>query len=265
MMRLDYGTQLSPLPIKLSIGTLRKPKLVDIALLGFDQFSSFEAFSKMTPESYYTTFKEEVGGVQQWESMNDDERDQLTMYQLILKDDFLKKTYVSLFDFFFIEKVIFRDDLFILLNGNIRENDEISQENVRGVIHEKIFPDVLDVIQQICCIHEAEEDINTLKFKNKTARKIYEKMLKAQKEEKKKKKADINLSLPNIISAVSNRHQTINPINVWDLTLFQLLDTFSRMQASTVYDIDSTRVSVWGDEKKVFNIALWYKNEYDKK
>jgi hypothetical protein len=31
-----------------------------------------------------------------------------------------------------------------------------------------------------------------------------------------------------------------------------------------MFDIDSTRVSVWGDEKKTFNAALWYKNNYDK-
>lgn len=104
-----------------------------------------------------------------------------------------------------------------------------------------------------------------MKFKNSAARKIYEKLLSAQKKEKKRRKADINLSLPNIISAVSNCHPTINPINVWDLTLFQLFDTFNRMRANKIYEIDSTRVSVWGDEKKTFDIALWYKNEYDKK
>ena len=38
-----------------------------------------------------------------------------------------------------------------------------------------------------------------------------------------------------------------------------------RLQVNKVYDIDARRVSVWGDEKKTFNIALWYKNEYDKK
>jgi hypothetical protein len=122
------------------------------------------------------------------------------------------------------------------------------------------------LIQQVCCIFEDDEEPEeNMKFKNSAARKIYEKLLSAQKKEKKRKKADINLSLPNIISAVSNCHPTINPINVWDLTLFQLFDTFNRMRANKIYDIDSTRVSVWGDEKKTFDIALWYKNEYDKK
>ena len=43
------------------------------------------------------------------------------------------------------------------------------------------------------------------------------------------------------------------------------MDAFNRLQRNTMYDIDSTRVSVWGDEKKTFDVSLWYKNEYDKK
>ena len=29
--------------------------------------------------------------------------------------------------------------------------------------------------------------------------------------------------------------------------------------------MEKTRVAVWGDEKKTFNPAKWYKNEFDKK
>lgn len=218
----------------------------------------------MTPERFYTTIKGD-DGKKMWESMSDKQKDQMTMYSLLLEDESLLKTYIDLFNFFFVEQVVFKEGFFVILREDTDICENILSENVRGVIHEKSFQQVLELIQQICCIYEKEEDVGKLKFKNNAARKIYEKILKAQKEEKSKKKADINLSLPNIISAVSNRHQTINPINVWDLTLFQLLDSFNRLQVGTVYDIDSTRVSVWGDEKKTFNIALWYKNEYDKK
>ena len=104
-----------------------------------------------------------------------------------------------------------------------------------------------------------------MKFKNNLAKKLMQKMLKAQKEEKKRKKADINMSLPNIISAVSSRHPSINLINVWELTIFQLFDVFGRLQANAMFEIDCKRVSTWGDEKKTFDAALWYKNQYDKK
>ena len=92
-----------------------------------------------------------------------------------------------------------------------------------------------------------------------------EKILKEKKQEKKKNKLDKNMTIPNIISALSNKHPSLNYTNIWDLTIFQLLDSFNRIQANSVYEIDSTRVSVWGDEKKTFDASLWYKNEYDKK
>lgn len=260
-MQFDYGTQLSPHPILLSIGTLRKPTLSDIGALTFDKFNMFQAFLKMTPEQFYTKFKE--GGKEYWESLSDDQKSSLTMYYLVLNDEAVKNTYVEIFDFFFVESVVFQEGVFIILKSPIGDNIEISADNVRGVIHEKTFLQILGLIQEICCIYSKEKSIDEMKFKNKIARKLYEKMLKAQEQEK--KKADINMSLPNVISAVSNKHPSINPINVWDMTIFQLLDAFNRLQVNSMYDIDCTRVSVWGDEKNTFDAALWYKNNFDTK
>lgn len=262
-MVLDYGTQLSPAPIKLSIGTIKKPLLRDIALISFEKFNLFEAFLKMTPERFLTNIKD--NGVQYWDSIDTEQRKQISMYDLILTDSSLCDVYVEIFNFFFVEPVVFSEGLFIILKDGTDPSDLTSPTNIRGVIHDKIFAQTLELIQQVCSIYEKEESTEGLKFKNRAARKIYEKMLKAQKQEKTQKKADINMSLPNIISAVSNMHPTINPINVWDMTVFQLLDSFNRLRVNVAYQIDLTRVSVWGDEKKSFNIALWYKNYYEKK
>ena len=38
-MFLDYGTQVSPTPISLSIGTIKKPKLIDISEITFERCS----------------------------------------------------------------------------------------------------------------------------------------------------------------------------------------------------------------------------------
>lgn len=264
MMKLDYGTLLSPMPIKLSIGTLRKPTLKEICDLGFDKFNTYEAFLKLTPEIYYTKLKEN-SGEHSWNEMTDNQRDSLTLFGIIMYDEELQRQYVEIFNYFFIENVIFQDDIFILLNRIVDDISSIKPEDVHGVIHEQIFVQVLEVIQQICCIYDDEELLDEPKYKNKLAKKIYEKILKAQKEQKKQKKSDINLSLPNIISAVSNNHPSINPINVWDMHVFSILDSFNRLRVNSMYKIDCTRVSVWGDEKKTFDSTLWYKNNYDKK
>lgn len=261
-MRLDYGTQISPSPIKLSIGTLRKPKLIDVSDLGFDKLSAFELFAKMTPETYFIKIKEEAGKAY-WESLTDEQHDQITMFYLIKTDESLQEIYTDMLNFFFVEPVVFQEDVFIIFKNNTDFNSELSVNDIRGVINEDTFLQVLILIQQICCIYEEEQSIDELKFKNKTARKLYEKMLKAQKQEK--KKSDSNLTLPNIISAVSNSHPSVNPINIWDMTIYQLIDSFDRLQTNKLYDINQRRVSVWGDEKKTFDPTLWYKNNYDKK
>ena len=261
-MRLDYGTQISPAPITLSIGTLKKPTLREISELTFDKFSYFEFLMKMTPELYYTKLKVEYGK-KYWDSIPEDKRDAMTMYDIIISDESVRNSYLDLMNFFFIETVIFSEDYFILLKQGIADMNELNPDNVRGAISKDLFGQVLEVMQQICCIYSEDESKENLKFKNALAKKLYEKMLKAEKE--KNKKADLNLSLPNVISSLSNKHPSINYTNVWELTVFQLMDSFNRVQTNTMYEIDSTRVSVWGDEKKTFDFTLWYKNNYDKK
>ncbi len=244
----------------LSIGSLRKPKLIEIAQLSFDKFSLYETFLKMTPELFYTKIKGDDGKAY-WDSLTEEQQDSITMYDLILEDAALQNMYVEIFDFFFIEPIIFKDGLFIILNKTIENDTDISAEDIRGLIQDKTFLQVLDILQQVCCIHSKEDIQKDMKFKNKLAEKLFRKMKNAERQEN--RKADNNLSIPNIISAVSNKHPTISPLTVWDLTLFQLLDSFNRIKQNTLFDIDCTRLSVWGDEKKTFDAAFWCKNVYD--
>ena len=152
-----------------------------------------------------------------------------------------------------------------MLKENIAKPDETKEQQVRGVIAKENFSEVIGLLQQICCIYNEEESLDDMKFKNNLARKLMEKMLKAKKKEQETKKSDLNLTIPNIISSLANKHPSLNYVNIWDLTIFQLLDAFNRIISNSIYDIDSTRVSVWGDEKKTFDVSLWYKNNYDKK
>lgn len=264
-MRLDYGTQLSPVPITLSIGTLRKPTLKEISKITFDRFSFYEFFLKLSPEIYYTKLRKENDGEAFWDSLTEEEQDKITIYNIIEEDEKIRSTYVEIFNFFFVETVIYQEGFFILLKDEVANPEKIKREQVRGAIAKDNFQQVMSLLQQICCIYNEEESLDDMKFKNNLARKLMEKMLKAKKKEQETKKSDLNLTIPNIISSLANKHPSLNYVNIWDLTIFQLLDAFNRTQANSMYDIDSTRVSVWGDEKKTFDVSLWYKNNYDKK
>lgn len=265
-MKLNYGTQLSPAPIELSIGTLIKPTLQKISELTFEVFYEYEGLIKMTPEFFYTKVKDK-DGVSYWDSLSDEEKNEISLYSIVVNNQRLTNKFVDIFNFFFEESVVFKDGYFILLcnSENLDVENMLIKHNVRGVISKDLFPQVLDVIQQVCCIEDENEEEKNIKFSGKLAEEMYKKMQKAKKAQMKKKKGSVDFSLPNIISAVSNRHPTINPINVWQLTVFQLMDAFNRMQTNSIFDIDCTRVSVWGDKEKTFDAALWHKNKYDKK
>lgn len=266
-MNLDYGTLLSPEPIKLSIGTIRKPTLKEISELSFERFSTYQLFLNIKPEDYYTKIRL-TDGAQYWESLSDEEKKFITMYDVIKSEKEMQAVYAEILSFFFVERVIYQDGIFFILSiedDTIPESEiNINSGVLRGVIHDRTFPEVLDILQQICCIKEEVIDDSDAVFKNEKAKKLWERMKKAKEMSRKKAKADINLTLPNIISSVAAKSNNLNIISIWDITLFQLYDQFNRLQNNDAHYINSIRVSVWGDEKKKFDYALWYKNIFNR-
>lgn len=266
-MKLDYGSLLSPEPIRLSIGSIRIPTLREISRLTFLKFNIFQIFLKMSPEDYYTKLNLNKSVI--WENMTDEEKESLTLYDIVTHDEDACKTYTELFNFFFVEDVIYKDGIFFVLNesNTTDSNIEITPENLGGIIHEDTFYTMLDILQQVCCLKNddilEEKDV---KFKNEKARILWERMQEAAKENEKKTrgKNNANLSIPNIISSVAAKSTSLNINSIWDITLFQLYDQFNRLQNNDAYSINSMRVAAWGDEKKTFDYALWYKNMFDK-
>lgn len=266
-MKLSYDKLLCPLPIKLPMGSVYNHKLIEIAEIGFEQFNLYEMFLKITPKVYYTEFKGENGN-KFWDSLSDEQKQDMNMFSVILEDESLQRLYLDIFNFFFVEKVYFKESIFVILKDGYEMTEELHLDAVRGVIFEDNFSQVLYDLQQICCIaSEDEEDEKPPKYKNKLAKRLYERMQKAGQEQKEResKKNAVDLCIPNIISKVSNNHPSINPINVWELTMFQLLDSFKCVQFTKAYDINSIHCAVWGDEEKKFDATLWYHNQYDNK
>ena len=265
-MRFDYGTQISPFPIPLSVGMLRKPKLRDIAdpkskpAMSFTKFMFYEFLISMTPKEFFTKAEVEKGQ-EFWDSLSEEEKRGLTVYDLIQLNPTLMQNFLEVFNFFFEETVLFVEGVFVLVNPDKDYSiDTPQREDIVGVIDSHNFSEILYAIQQVCCIAQEEEE--TPKFKNKIAEQMYYRMKEAEKEQK--KKADKDMTLPNIISKVSAKHNSLNFTNIWDLTIFQLLDNFASMREGAMFEIEWTRVAVWGDEKRTFDPARWYKNDFDK-
>jgi hypothetical protein len=54
-------------------------------------------------------------------------------------------------------------------------------------------------------------------------------------------------------------------LNVWELTIFQLVDSFQRTTINKVDGINRTSVAVWGDEDNTFKNDQWLSNRFDVK
>ena len=258
-MILDYGTQISFEPIKLAVGTIKKPTLREISKISFAKFQLFESILRLEPQDFFENDKIDNSIKEFWNKLTDEEKSKVTTYTILLIDEQIAILFTEAFDFFFEEDVSFEGNIFIL-----RKQGEIV-----GYVDENIFMPVVETIQQICGIYEMKRsDLPEITFKNKGAERLFERILKGKKKFKKQKekenKNNKDYTLPNIISAVANRHPSLNYTNIFDITIFQLLDAFQRIYNNEVQDISARSVSVWGDEKKKFDGSLWHKNIYDK-
>lgn len=269
-MKLDYYTLLCPVPISLSIGTIKHPTLREIGRIGYTRFGMYQVYLKLTPSNYYL-FLGGKSGKEYWDNLSGEEQKETSLYDVLLLDHHVLYTYLEIFNFFFLERVIFRDGLFLIIDtddyGTPQDEIDLEQSNIRGIINSTTFVGVLDLLQQICCI-KSDDILDEAKprFKNNKAKQLYERMLKAKEEQKKKtaEKDSLNMTLPNIVSSVAAKSPGLNIVNIWDATLFQIYDQFGKTQNDDVHYLNTVRVAVWGDEKNQFDQSLWYKNNFDK-
>ena len=266
-MKLDYYTLLCPEPIPLSVGTIKQPTLRDIGILTFEKFNIFELYLTIKPREY-CQITDNMRIREFWKIIDEDQQNELTMYDIALLDEYARMAYQDIFNFFFVEDVVFNKGVFLVLYKNDGIESLSDESNIRGIISPTNFFEIINIIKQVCCI-----DIDEIfeekkpKFKNAKAKKLYDKMLKATQAQKEKqmKKDAINLTLPNIISATANKCFGLNIINIWDATLFQLYDQFNKAYLNDTHYINSVHIAVWGDEKNEFDSSLWYTNTFNQK
>ena len=148
-------------------------------------------------------------------------------------------------------------------NVMVKDGDKLVEKYVIiGVISKENYHEVVDVICQRNNIKTKDID-DPNKVKSKKALAILQKLKKGREEMAKTTKADKNMELGNVISAVANRSHSLNITNIWDLTVFQLWDCFARLTNNNVYDINAASVSAWGDKDKKFDFNGWFKKLND--
>lgn len=259
-MKLDYATLLSPHSLYLeNIGHIRPTRIKDIwsPEVTYKTYGLYLSVILMKPQTYFE--KINPNAYEQYNSMPDEDKNRIGMFSIITADQNLREQYCKALNFF-MEENIFWDashNVFIAYNGIDDNGDSPSPA---GIISEKQFNEVCDVILQFNGIDRNEEYFDESKAKNNLALEILQKLKRGQQKLKKKNKSDPRMELPNLMSAVSCKHSSINLTNIWDLTVYQLYDQFHRLQINNVYDIKSMSLAAWGDKNNTFDYSEWYKN-----
>lgn len=245
-MKLSYFELLSPEPFQLNdVCKIISPKLKEIAALGTGLYQYYLSLLAIDLK----TFFEMIGQKDTFEALSDEEKMSLNLSELIFSCPQLLVQLESALTFFLTGKVSF----------SVQDKGFIVEENkhITGIITTKEYPTVCNLICQRNCIPaKQEEDLS--KVKNKKALEIMKKLRKGKTDSHKKSKSDSNMELGNIISAIANKSNSLNILNIWDLTVYQLWDCFMRLSNNNIYELQAMSVATWGDKDKHFDASAWF-------
>lgn len=277
-MKLQYFDLLSPNPIKIEqVGEIISPKLIDISSIGINTYQYYLTILLLDVKTYFSM----IGQQEQFDLLSDEEKIKFDIFDLLTGNQQSIDLLLDVLNFFISEKVSYSvehngfvvyeeiekqetEELSLwkqIINGFRKQGTEeitISiEKNVIGLITKENYSSVCDVICQRNCVKYKQEDLS--KIKSKKALEIMKKIQKGKSEMAKQKKTDKNMELGNITSAVANKSQSLNEINIWDLTIFQLWDCFARLSNNSIYDIQSMSVAAWGNKDNHFDASAWFK------
>lgn len=256
-MKLDYATLISPFPLVLqNIGSVKPPTLREIfsPLITYQVYNIYLSLLLTDLQTYC----EKVNPTKSdwFHNLSDEEKQSDNMFDVISEDSGLQEQYRQIFDFFLSENVIWDD--YSHMYYTYLEKDENGMIIPIGAIHKNIWTDFCDVILQMNNVKK-KGSVEKKKFKSKLAQEVWELTHPKDDEEKVNK----DMELPNIISSVAAKDESLNMINIWDLTVYQLYDQFQRQQGNAYFNISSMSVAAWGDEKNKFDGGAWYHNIYE--
>lgn len=222
---------------------MRSPTLREIVDIGIDNYNAYINFLAMNVSRYLELADAEA--FEEYKGLPDEEKKQFLLFDLITLNDEMIGVYTDTFSFFLSTNVIF--------NKKERAFLVYEQEQIIGVINTVNFDMVCDYILQFNFLKNSEKPV---KCKNKDAQEILDKINAYKKKVQETGKRDSSLEISNIIFKLSSRHNSINILNVWDLTVYQLYAEFYEQIFRYQNDIRAMNYAAYGGD---FDISEWYK------
>ena len=123
-------------------------------------------------------------------------------------------------------------------------------ENQENILYQNNFNFFIDILKQQNCINNEK---NKVKVENDAQKKFMEQLRKMKDKYKSHKKEQ---DIVDIMSAVSSKHPSINVFNVGELTIYQLIDSYKRLNKIDDYFLSYKSILAGGDPKEI-NIKHW--------
>ena len=140
----------------------------------------------------------------------------------------------------------------VIIDGELLDDMSVVIDE-KYVINRDNFDDIVEMIQLQNNPEQSVSDEDDYNPANELARSIAEK-LKRSKEIVEKSKAlesdGDGLTIPDIISAVSAMSNSLNKLNIWDLTIYQLYDEFARLTKIDNYRLQ-IQASMWSSDIEI--------------
>lgn len=260
-MKIDYAALISPFPLHLQeVGNIRCPTLRDIwnPDVTYNGYNLYLSLLSMDLQTYCTKINPMLS---EWfTALPDDEKSKMNVFDIISSNKEVREQYKQLLEFFFVENIHWDNEAHVYFT--YMNKDENGQIIPFGMIHKGIWNEICDVILQRCGVNRnITDEIDESKVKSKRALEILKKIKDGKKKMAENNKYDKNTELPNLISKVAVKAKSINFINIWDLTVFQLYEQFKQECSNVFFDISTMSIAAWGNEKKAFKGNEWYKHE----
>ena len=211
------------------IATFKQPKLRDIYNIGMDVYYTHMTYLIMSAEQYLiSTNKQEL--IPHFKANN------LTMFDIYEQNQQEQYWFIQALSFF-IEGEITYNKCFLI------NNDYPVDKNT--------YQGILEIIGEISCFKVNSKDEV---YSSDKARQIAEKISQAKAKRNNTGNKEESL-LDCIISSVAGRHPSLNLLNIWDLSAYQLYDQYQRLFALDSFKIQAMNYAYYGGDFK----ASWSK------
>lgn len=251
-MYFDYFDMLSGRPLLIrGVGHVRSPQLSELCV-GYDGGGGKPFYNMML--SVLTWDKEHIikydysakfrGAVRL-------EKSGLSAFDTATLWSHTRELYRKALSFFIVEKVVWDE------SAHCYHTVDDDGRDI-GIIDRNNFDDVRQVILQMNYIG-LDKDSAPVKHSSNASKELWERAQKhlkdIAKDESRKDKPEYHLS--NIVSKVCAAHPSYNLFNIYDLTIFQLYDTFFQLGYLRSSDLGERIFSNHGGEK--FKFEDWLK------